>query len=301
MRELNGLADPDIFAKKLSQARECALLLDYDGTLAPFHVERDRAFPYPGVSDALAQIIALGNTQVVIVTGRLAAEVPPLLGLERQRLDIWGCDGWERLRPDGRYHMMIAEPEAREGVAIAYNMLLALACGRFRNTLKIDRHVERTPGGLTLHWRGWPPEVIDMLRDSVTEEWVGIARDAGLELWEFEEDGLELRFPGRSKATAVQSIINETSEDAAVAYVGDDLSDEEAFRALKGRGLGVLVRSEVYPTAADLWLRPPQGLRDFLWLWEELRSRAALTQREANPSGARGAVREASQSRRVEQ
>jgi len=48
-------------------------------------------------------------------------------------------------------------------------------------------------------------------------------------------EGLEPRFPGRCKANVVQSIINEISGDVTVACLGDDLSDEDAFRALKGR------------------------------------------------------------------
>ena len=48
--------------KKLSEFFDCLkksqsriLLLDYDGTLAPFRVERDKALPYPGVAEALKQ------------------------------------------------------------------------------------------------------------------------------------------------------------------------------------------------------------------------------------------------------
>ena len=37
------------FFDELSRARESALLLDYDGTLSPFQLDREEAFPYPGV------------------------------------------------------------------------------------------------------------------------------------------------------------------------------------------------------------------------------------------------------------
>ena len=53
----------------------------------------------------------------------------------------------------------------------------------------------------------------------------------------------------------------------AVAYLGDDLTDEDAFRAIKGVGLGGLVRAEFRPTAADIWLLPPEELIDFLRQW----------------------------------
>jgi trehalose 6-phosphate phosphatase len=49
-------------------------------------------------------------------------------------------------------------------------------------------------------------------------------------------------------------------EGAMIAYLGDDLTDEDAFRAVKGYRLGVLVRAELQPTLVDLWLRPPGEL-----------------------------------------
>ena len=52
-----------------------------------------------------------------------------------------------------------------------------------------------------------------------------------------------------------------------MAYLGDDLTDEDAFRAVATRGLGILVRQELRKTAAVAWLRPPEELLDFLHRW----------------------------------
>jgi trehalose-6-phosphatase len=52
-----------------------------------------------------------------------------------------------------------------------------------------------------------------------------------------------------------------------VAYLGDDSTDESAFQAMQGRGLTILVRPIWRETAAQLWLQPPDELRDFLGLW----------------------------------
>ena len=48
----------------------------------------------------------------------------------------------------------------------------------------------------------------------------------------------------------------------AIAYLGDDLTDEDAFHVLRGHGLTVLVKTDYRETIADAWIRPPQELMD---------------------------------------
>ena len=62
------------FLERLRCAPSRVLLLDYDGTLAPFQVNRDRAVPYPEVPPLIARIMAQG-TRVVPISGRPAREV----------------------------------------------------------------------------------------------------------------------------------------------------------------------------------------------------------------------------------
>jgi trehalose-phosphatase len=98
----------------------------------------------------------------------------------------------------------------------------------------------------------------------------------GLRLLRFEA-GIELR-AGRDKGGAVEAILRESEgencEGAAVAYLGDDLTDEAAFRAVnaaRGPHLSVLMRRVERVTGADVWLKPPEGMRMFLRRWVEAR------------------------------
>ncbi|MGA9496385.1 MAG: hypothetical protein WBV41_11045, partial [Terriglobales bacterium] len=56
------------FLQTVAEAPQSALLLDYDGTLAPFHTQRDQAYPYPGVALILQEIVRNGRTRVVVIT-----------------------------------------------------------------------------------------------------------------------------------------------------------------------------------------------------------------------------------------
>jgi trehalose-phosphatase len=90
--------------------------------------------------------------------------------------------------------------------------------------------------------------------------------DHGLHLLPFD-GGLELRARGKNKGDAVSTILQESGSEVAAAYLGDDQTDENAFRAIKGRGVAILVRADPRPTVADIWLRPPEELGRFLRDW----------------------------------
>jgi trehalose-6-phosphatase len=77
---------------------------------------------------------------------------------------------------------------------------------------------------------------------------------------------MELR-SGHNKGDAVRMLLEELPNDAPVAYLGDDATDEDAFHALLDRGLCVLVRPRWRPSSAHLWLRAPTNLRRFLTAW----------------------------------
>ena len=254
----------DAFFASLPLARRALLILDYDGTLAPFTPERDRATPYPGVRGILNQIIATGRTQVVVVTGRAAATLQPLLGL-RHPVEVWGSHGAERLHADGSYLPAALPPAAQAGLEQAWEWLQQ----QTRPT-----QGERKPTALALHWRGIAEADALALRQAAEQAWGEIARNSELLLHPFD-GGLELRAAGFDKGRAVRTLLAEAGSGVVAAFLGDDLTDEHAFAALRGQGLTILVRPEFRPTAAELWLCPPEELLAFLRRWHAATSTPA--------------------------
>jgi trehalose 6-phosphate phosphatase len=244
------------FMKAVARARVSVLLLDYDGTLAPFCLNRQQALPYPRMTALLQEIVANGRTRVVIITGRNAHEVIPLLAVH-PRPEIWGCHGLERLRPDGTCET----PRVEEPVLRA----LAAADGWLKRQ-GLHNRAEFKTGALAIHWRGLDEATAAETHSQVLLGWIPIAQSTPMELLEFD-GGIELRMPGRDKGDAVRTILDEIGPEVPVAYLGDDLTDERAFLALGTLGLSVLVRPEWRRTAAALWIRPPEGLREFLTRW----------------------------------
>ena len=253
----------DNFWIKLATAKSSVLLLDYDGTLAPFCVERDQAFPYSGIRELLEQIRAATDTRLVIVSGRAIDDLLPLLAIDPPP-EIWGCHGWERLGPDGSKFPVELPPQARRGLDLAAPWLEAEG---------LTSRMEVKPASLALHWRGLDPLERQRLSSKVADGWRPFAAEYGLELHPFD-GGMELRCPGRDKGSVVTRILDEAGPGGTVAFLGDDLTDEDGFKAIAGRGLGVLVRHEYRATEATGHLVPPQELIDFLQKWLELTQKA---------------------------
>lgn len=259
MQVLSPRVDLEAFFERVASAARRVLMLDYDGTLAPFHLRPEEALPYPGVAEMLAEIIREGRTRVVIVSGRPAAELASLLGLPEPP-EIWGAHGWERILPSGEHRTDEPSAAARARLEEAERMIRELARDGVR--------VERKLASRALHWRGLPALEVARVREQATERWAPLTQEGEVELLEFD-GGLELRASGCNKQHAVKAVLSETGPDSAVAYLGDDITDEDAFAAVKLRGLAVLVRPEIRPTGADVWLRPPAELIAFLRRWRK--------------------------------
>jgi len=240
----------------LAAASKRVLLIDYDGTIAPFRAERARAIPYAGVPPLLDRINKHCGTRLIVLTGGSAARIRSLLGLNPPP-EIWGACGLERLYPDGRY----------EDAEITDKDLDALARAEsFLNEERLGEHVEIGPGRVAVHWRGLEPQEILAIRKKAYRTLNPLAAGNGLVIADFD-GGVDLRVPSASAGDAIRSILLDTDQNTPIAYLGDDTPDEDAFRVLNNRGLTALVRPKYRFTAAELWLRPPEELVGFLRAW----------------------------------
>lgn len=258
MRVLSPRVDWNVFLERIQAARDRVLMLDYDGTLAPFQVRPERVVPYPGIVKALDGIMQDEGTRVVIVSGRRAADVAALLPLKRQP-EIWGGHGWERLLSDGVITGQEPAGEVQRTLRRASDIARDLAADGGR--------IDRKPASVALHWRGLPALAVAKIRARALSAWLPLASGSDVELLSFD-GGIELRARGCNKQCAVNAVLAETAEDCAVAYLGDDITDEGAFAAVKARGIAVLVRPQYRDTLADIWIRPPRELVAFIGRWQ---------------------------------
>jgi trehalose 6-phosphate phosphatase len=258
MQILTKGTDLDGFFRIVAEGPERLLILDYDGTLAPFRVERSEALPYPGIAPLIESIMEADRSRVVIVSGRAVDDLKELLRFDPMP-ELYGSHGWERMGADGTSTSLPIGDTKLRGLEEALAFIEAEGLSSYSET----KH-----GSIAFHWRGRGSGEIESLKDRLQKGWLGIAEQYGLRLLSFD-GGIELRVPGNDKGTAIRHLLDQTLPGSAVAYLGDDMTDEDAFRELEGRGIRILVAPSLRPTAADLWIIPPDELIGFLNRWAD--------------------------------
>lgn len=231
------------------------LMLDYDGTLAPFREDRMQALPWPGIAERLDRLSTLSSVHLALITGRSARELASLLPVKRS-IEIWGSHGREHLAADGAYTSSDLAP-AQQAVLAQLEAVL--------HQSGFGAQMERKPASLAAHWRGLPAADAAKIEQLAREAFHSACGRCGLQLLVFD-GGVEVRSDSINKGHAALHMLTRFPT-ATAAYLGDDTTDEDAFAALRGRGLTVLVRPEPRPSQAAYWLQPPRDLLAFLDAW----------------------------------
>jgi trehalose 6-phosphate phosphatase len=202
-----------------------ALFLDFDGTLvelaeAPDLIEIPDALP-----DLLARLAARLEGRLAIVSGRSVADLEKHLGATA--LTVAGSHGLEVRLPDGRSVTGDA-PEALDSVRREVTRFVAGRPGLL---------VEDKPAGIAVHFRQAPEAEAE-----VGAFLAGLAERSGLAL-QHGKMVAELRPHGADKGDALRRIMAEpVFAGARPLFVGDDLTDEDAFAAAAAiGGAGILV------------------------------------------------------------
>jgi trehalose 6-phosphate phosphatase len=278
----------EFFLQAVAQASQSLLMLDFDGTLAPFQKDRRKAFPYRGIASLLEEILELGKTRVVIVSGRDATEIIPLLGVEPHP-EIWGLHGLQRVKTDGSVEVSTLDDVTLTALDLADDWLVSQ---------QLQHTAELKAGSIAVHWRGLHGSEAEDLDRRVMRGWIDIAREYGLDLLHFD-GGVEIRSKRANKGSVVRTLLAEMRPAIPAAYLGDDTTDEEAFAAINDIrindvrindigindiGLSILVRPVWRPTAAQLWLRPPVEVLEFLTRWLEVCQEKDESSDETSPA-----------------
>lgn len=213
------------------------LLFDYDGTLCDFAPAPDRAFISLDVRRLLARLADRPNVTVGIVSGRELEDVRTRVGLGAP-LVYAGLHGMQIEAEEERFeHPLLAESEALMQEFVAE---LTEAVDGIPGVL-----VEPKTAAVTLHWRQAEAEGTVRARAALDRLTAPLVADGRVRLLPGSAICEVLPTIPWNKGDAVDWLREHVGELAGrppwTLFVGDDLTDENAFRALEGSGLTVLV------------------------------------------------------------
>ena len=243
------------------------VMLDIDGTLAPLQPRPEDAFVPEATRAAVIALVALPAVHVALVTGRAAIDGRRLAAID----GAWviGNHGIESISPNGEGVVDASAATYRSAIAGAVEDLEALT-GSIPGI-----RVEDKRWTLSVHYRLAAADIEPRLRQIMDD----VAHKHGLRLIRGKKI-FELRPPIHvHKGTAVLELSRQIAGkklNGSLLYAGDDRTDEDAFRALRGAAphavtirVGGSADDQTAATAAEFTVPNEEALRGLLvWLAE---------------------------------
>jgi len=242
----------DIF-KRLQQTAP-AIFLDYDGTLTPIVEDPARARLDEKTRRTIQRLAE--NLFVAVISGRKLDEIRELVALDdlvyagSHGFEVSGGAGYFNGGRDPKPFLGALEKAARE---------LDTFCTELNGVT-----VERKPFAVTVHYRGADEEAIGPLEsqvDRIAAQHKELTKTAGKMIFELRPA------VDWDKGRALEAILEHFHVDCAritPLYIGDDTTDEDAFRRISENGIPILVSERPRPTTARFQLRDPDEVRLFL-------------------------------------
>ena len=255
---------PELLAPLKEDPRRSAVLLDVDGVLAPIVQNADDAHMPESTRRPLIEV-ARQYGVVACVSGRRASDARRIVSLGS--IAYLGSHGSEVLRPGS------TAPEQDRELQAWSRRVQAFARDAYGEQLRRLRvRLEDKETIVALHWRGAPDEDGAL---AAVQELAAEAERAGFKV-HWGRKVLEIRPPVRiSKGAGIVTMLRGT-DLAAALYVGDDVTDVDAFHGLSelqemgrlGYALRVGVASDEGPSAlveaADVMVDGTDGVRELL-------------------------------------
>jgi trehalose 6-phosphate phosphatase len=232
------LADMTWVSNQLADKRP-VLFLDYDGTLTPIVERPENACLSADMSQTLLD--AARAMPVAIVSGRDLEDVRKRVGI--REIIYAGSHGFDIEGPDLRLELPAGVDALDDLDQAAEDLTKHLAP-------ITGARLERKRFAIAVHYRQVAEENVERVEsavDFVQARFPRLRKTSGKKVFELRPD-IEW-----DKGRAIRWLLSQLgldSPDILPIYIGDDLTDEDAFRSLRGRGIGILVSEHPQPSAA---------------------------------------------------
>ncbi|MFP4065112.1 MAG: trehalose-phosphatase [Bacteroidales bacterium] len=232
-----------------------AFFLDYDGTLTPIVQRPEDAVISDEMRETLKRLAA--RYTVAVVTGRDLDDVKNFIQLDN--IIYSGSHGFVISGPDGLYKEHEKGEQVVKLLDKVEESLHALFDGKAEGV-----QIDRKRYAIAVHYRNAPekdvPYVFEVV-DKMLDHFDGLKTGEGKMVVELKPD-IDWH-KGKAVLWILEALGLDKNEDVLPVFIGDDVTDEDAFRALQGKGTGILVENRGQDTAANYSLKDVYQVRRF--------------------------------------
>jgi len=229
-----------------------AVFLDYDGTLTPIVLRPEEAILSSSMREVLRALAA--KVPVAILSGRDLEDLRQQVSIEG--IIYTGSHGFDIVGPRG----------LRKQVAPEFLPILEDTEKELKQKLRdiAGAQLERKRFSIAAHFREVPDERTPQVEQAVSEVAARhrkLRKTAGKKVYELQPD------VDWNKGKALLWLLEAMGldpEEMFPIYIGDDLTDEDAFRAVERCGVGIVVNEKPRATAARYFLKDPVEVELFL-------------------------------------
>ena len=252
---VSALAHANHIVKQLAQ-HELALFLDYDGTLTPIVDRPEQATLSQDMRSLLSRLAA--RCTLAIVSGRDRQDVQNMVRLEN--LIYAGSHGFDITGPGG---LQLQHEEATHSLPDldAAEQQLRERLGHIEGAL-----IERKRFAIAVHTRLVAAQDVNALEEAVgqiRQQHPGLRHMRGKKVLELQPD---VPWDKGHAVLWLREVLGLDQPQVLTIYIGDDVTDEDAFRAIAQHdlGLGIVVTPPSSGTLAPYSLRDCDEVQQFL-------------------------------------
>lgn len=245
----------NMLKKRISKAENVFLFLDYDGTLAPFKTDPLSAFPLPEIRKSLKKLEKSSNYYLNLVSGRKLNELKKMISLKRS--NYAGSHG---LEIEMFFKKEIIYPHQNKNIDALSKKNYQKLKDKYKKAENVS--LEDKGFGCALHFES------EFEQQKEEKEIKAIFENTAYQVLSGRKI-IEIRPAGWDKGKAVNYISDQIKSNLEVdnilrIYIGDDRTDEDAFKAIKD-GFTIYVQNEDdLNTEAEYYLKNPQNTSKLL-------------------------------------
>jgi alpha,alpha-trehalase len=252
-RLASALARKDEILERLRQ-RTPAIFLDYDGTLTPIVGEPEDATLPDETRDVIRRLAE--HYSVAVISGRDLDDVRKMVGIDN--IAYAGSHGFDIAGPGGRYRNQEKGKPFLPALKRAEKEMSEAVRGI------VGAKLERKRFTVTVHYRQVKTADISTVKErfhSTASHYPELRTSAGKKVMELRPN-IDWD-KGKALLYLLEALYTD-SERVVPLYIGDDTTDEDAFRAIAERGVTIVVGGGRRQTAAHYALRDTKEVARFL-------------------------------------